>query len=132
MIVVFAVAVSIVVAAGVYLALSRDVFRCVVGLSLLGAAVNLVVFGAGRIGAGQPPILQAGETVLASGTNPLPQALVLTAIVIGFAFTAFSFLLAVRVMKAAGTDDVDALRAAEPAPTDAVEPPLEPAGEDAR
>lgn len=131
MIVVFALTVSLAVAAGVYLALSRDVFRCVVGLSILGGAVNLVVFGAGRIGVGDPPILQAGETVLANATNPLPQALVLTAIVIGFAFTAFSFQLAVRLMQASGTDDVDALRAAEPAPTDPVEPPREPAGEDA-
>jgi multicomponent Na+:H+ antiporter subunit C len=80
-----ACALWITLAAGLYLALSRDVLRCVVGLALLGSAVNLLLLAAGRLGSAQPAVVELGERVLQAAANPLPQALVLTAIVIGFA-----------------------------------------------
>ena len=104
------------VTAGVYLALSRDLLRCVIGVSLIGAAANLVVFGAGRIGTGTPPVIPLGETVLAAAANPLPQALVLTAIVIGFALTCFSLVLVLALTSRTGIANSAALRIAEPPP----------------
>ena len=114
MIWIFAVVMGIGVAAGVYLALSRDLFRMVVGLSVIGAALNLLVFASGRLDSAAPPIVVAGTQILTNAANPLPQALVLTAIVIGFALLCFSLVLVVRLM-----------RAAEPPSGEGVKPPLE-------
>lgn len=109
--------------AGVYLALSRDVFRCVIGLSVLGAAANLVLFVAGRLGSNRPAVIPLGEQVLQGAANPLPQALVLTAIVIGFALVCYAMVLLVGLVRNTGTDDAAELRRAEPRPDDAVKPP---------
>jgi multicomponent Na+:H+ antiporter subunit C len=123
----FAIVVGVGVAAGVYLALSRDVFRMVVGLSVVGAALNLLVFAAGRLDSPAPPIVVAGAQVLADAANPLPQALVLTAIVIGFALLCFSLVLVARLMRAADTDDAHRLRTAEPPHGDGIKPPVDEA-----
>ena len=120
-----AIALGTVIAAGAYLALSRDVFRCLIGLALIGSGINLLVFTAGRLVTHVPAIIGAAEQQLGAAADPLPQALVLTAIVISFALLCFSLVLAVRLISAAGTDDVTQLRAAEPAPTDAYQPPQE-------
>ena len=111
-----ALAVFATVAAGVYLALSRDLLRCVIGVSLVGAAANLVVFVAGRVGSGEPPVIPAGETLLTAAVNPLPQALVLTAIVIGFALTCFSLVLVLALKSRTDVADSELLRVAEPPP----------------
>lgn len=94
-------------AAGTYLLLSRDVLRCVVGLALLGSAVNLLLLGVGRSGSLLPAIVPDGQALLGSSANPVPQALVLTAIVIGFATTGFVIEMALRSRDASGTDHVD-------------------------
>jgi multicomponent Na+:H+ antiporter subunit C len=119
-----ALAVFASLAAGTYLMLSRDLLRCVLGLALLGNGANLALFAAGRLGATAPPVVPLGEAALAGAANPLPQALVLTAIVIGFALLCFSLVLVLRLIQRAGTDDALELRAAEPVATDAVKPPL--------
>ncbi|MCP5159166.1 MAG: NADH-quinone oxidoreductase subunit K [Gammaproteobacteria bacterium] len=122
---ILALAIALTVAAGVYLALSRDLFRCIVGLAVLGSAVNLVVFAAGRFGPIQPPIVSAGAEKLAEhAANPLPQALVLTAIVISFALLCFSLVLGARLRQQSGSDDSNQLRNAEPLPADPVKPPV--------
>ena len=121
-----AFAVWVVLAAGAYLAMSRDVMRCVVGLALIGSAVNLVLLAAGRVSTAQPAVVVAGQTALGKAANSLPQALVLTAIVIGFALVCFAFVLVLQLVRRAGTDDSLELRRAEPPPTDPVKPPLEP------
>ena len=78
--------ISVVVAAAVYLSLSRDLFRVVIGLTLLGAATNLIVFASGRFASTTPPLLASiDDAQTAAASNPLVQALVLTAIVISFA-----------------------------------------------
>lgn len=125
MIGVLALTVASVVAAGVYLMLSRDLFRCIVGLAVLGSAVNLILFAAGRFGPLQPPIVVAGADRLAAATaDPLPQALVLTAIVIGFALLCFALALGARLRAQGASDDTDCLREAEPPSDDTVKPPV--------
>jgi multicomponent Na+:H+ antiporter subunit C len=120
---VLSLAVSLCVVAGVLLLLSRDLFRLVIGLAVLGSAANLIVFMAARPGSLAPPVIEAGlAQVVAGAANPLPQALVLTAIVIGFALLCFALVLAAWLARRPGQDDPDDLRAAEPAATDPVKP----------
>ena len=97
---------------GLYMVLSRHVVRVVLGLSLLTTAVNLVIFQAGRIRSAQPPLIEAGAERLGESADPLPQALVLTAIVIGFALTVILAALALRVWRGGGTLRSDELHAA--------------------
>ncbi|MBK7565278.1 MAG: NADH-quinone oxidoreductase subunit K [Propionivibrio sp.] len=120
-----AIALGLVIAAGTYLALSRNLLRCLIGLAMIGNGVNLLVFAAGRLGSQLPPIIAAGEQQLGAAANPLPQALVLTAIVISFVLLCFSLVLALRLRAAAGSDDLEAMRAAEPSPRSADQPVIE-------
>ena len=111
-------------AAAVYLSLSRDLFRVVIGLTLLSAATNLVVFAAGRFASMTPPLLSSIVDATAAATsNPLVQALVLTAIVISFALLCFSLVLGARLRTAAQTDDTHSLKSVEPPAGDGVKPP---------
>ncbi len=101
-------AIGVLTAAGVYLLLRARSFEVVVGLTLLSYAVNVMIFAAGRLAPGKPPIIRAGlETTLANYADPLPQALVLTAIVISFAMTALLLVIAVRTRAATGSDHID-------------------------
>ena len=95
--------IGFVTACGVYLMLRGRSFSVVLGLTLLGYAVNVFIFAMGRLWSAAPPILGHGEVV----ADPLPQALVLTAIVIGFATTGFVIELALRSRHESGTDHVD-------------------------
>jgi multicomponent Na+:H+ antiporter subunit C len=119
-----AITAGVVVAVGAFLATSRDVFRAVIGLAILGSAANLVLFASGRLDSSLPAVVIAGESGLHDAANPLPQALVLTAIVIGFALICFALALVLRLIQHVGTDDALALRQAEPVASDAVKPPL--------
>lgn len=112
---VFALAFGVMVAVAAYLLMSRNVLRVVLGLLLLGNATNLSIFLAGRLGTRTPPLVAAGETMLAGGANPLPQALILTAIVISFSLVAFTAVLFESAHRRLGTVDTDAMREAEPA-----------------
>ena len=120
-----ALALGMVIAAGTYLAFSRDLLRCLIGLALLGNGINLLLFASGRLTVNAPPVIDSAELTLKAAANPLPQALVLTAIVISFALLCFSLVLAVRLLELAGSDDLVRLRTAEPPHTDAVKPALE-------
>ncbi|MFC0253409.1 sodium:proton antiporter [Massilia consociata] len=112
-----AAAVAVVAGAGLYLATSRDLVSIAVGLALLGSAVNLFVFAAGRLTGAPPPLIPEGATApLAAVANPVPQALVLTAIVIGFAFACFGIALALALAAFDKRADADALEHAEPPP----------------
>ena len=105
-----AIGLGIVTACGVYLLLRGRTFPVVLGLSLLSYGVNLFIFSMGRLGSGAPPIV----TPEAAGyADPLPQALVLTAIVISFGMTGLIMALSVRTWHETGSDHVDG---AEPAP----------------
>lgn len=110
-----AISIGVLVATSVYLMLDRNVLRFLFGLVLLSNAVNLLIFGAGRLTAGAPPLIEPG-TYVPSGVvaNALPQALVLTAIVIGFGLMAFTLALFYRTYMTLGTVNSDEMRVAEP------------------
>jgi len=165
---VLCVVVGLFFAASIYLLLSRQLVRVLLGVSILSNAVNLLIFTSGRLTEAAPPVLstdgsggpqvphtadaiRAAETTLASlpgapalsghpavdyvrvaseatdgavasaAANPLPQALILTAIVIAFAIFAFLLVLTFRAYQILGTDDMNEMREAEPAPKS---PPL--------
>ena len=99
----FAVTLGILTASGVYLLLRARTFPVVMGLILLSYAVNLFLFAMGRLQGGASTVIGRGSQYV----DPLPQALVLTAIVIGFAMTAFVVVLALRGMGELKTDHVD-------------------------
>ncbi|MCU0968530.1 MAG: Na+/H+ antiporter subunit C [Rubrivivax sp.] len=96
--------IGVTTACGIYLLLRGRTFPVVLGLTVLGYAVNVFIFTMGRLWSGVPPILETGARVFA---DPLPQALVLTAIVIGFATTGFVIELALRARHEQGNDHVD-------------------------
>lgn len=100
--------------AATYLLLSRVLIRMLLGLGLLGNAVNLLIFVSGRLTRAVPPIVPDGETAPLLGANPLPQALILTAIVIGFAMFSFLLVLAYRAYQSLDADNTDKMRLAEP------------------
>ena len=111
------------VALGVYLLLSRSVIRMLLGLTILGNGVNLLIFTAGRLTREIAPIVPPGlEQPDGPIANPLPQALILTAIVIGFAMFSFLLVLAFRVYQSLDADNTDTMRVAEP--VDEPHPPL--------
>ncbi|MDW6021063.1 Na+/H+ antiporter subunit C [Mesorhizobium sp. BAC0120] len=101
--------------AGIYLMLSKHIIRVLLGIVLFGNAVNLLIFTAGRVASKTPPIISESAYLPAGATaNPLPQALILTAIVISFSFFAFLLVLAYRAYNDLGTDDTGRMRLAEP------------------
>ena len=100
--IIYAITLGILTSCGVYLLLRARVFPVVLGLTLMSYAVNLFLFAMGRLG-GMPVVL--GKS--AQYGDPVPQALVLTAIAIGFAMTAFVLVLALRGLGALKTDHVD-------------------------
>jgi multicomponent Na+:H+ antiporter subunit C len=103
-----ALASGVLYAAGIYLMLRRRLAQLIIGLGLLSNGTNLLIFVAGGLTRARPPVMAAGAAALEPPyADPVPQALVLTAIVIGFGLTAFSLVLAHRVHATAGTDDVD-------------------------
>lgn len=98
-----AVLVGVLTWAGVYLSMQKRTFALVLGLTLLSYAVNLFLFSMGRLTLGAPAVVKQAGTF----TDPLPQALVLTAIVIAFGMTAFLIVLALLGRKTLGTDKVN-------------------------
>jgi multicomponent Na+:H+ antiporter subunit C len=101
--------------AAIYLLLARSLIRMLLGMVLLGNAVNLVILVAGRLSRLVPPIVLGDNVAPAeAAANPLPQALILTAIVIGFAMFAFLLVLAWRAYRSLDADDTDRMRVAEP------------------
>lgn len=110
-------------AVSVYLLLSKAIIRMLLGMAMLGNGVNLLIFTIGRLTAEVPPIVRAGDYFPLEGSaNPLPQALILTAIVIGFALLSFMLVLGYRAYQELDADDTDNMRIAEP--KDAPRPPL--------
>jgi multicomponent K+:H+ antiporter subunit C len=102
--------IGVVTASAIYLILRGRTWPVVLGLSLLGYAVNVFIFAMGRLWQDAAPILAQGARV----ADPLPQALVLTAIVIGFATTGFVVELALRTRHDTGTDHVDGHEPGQP------------------
>lgn len=110
----FALAFGVLVAVAAYLILSRNVLRIVLGLLVLSNAANLSLFIMGRMESATPPLVPAGEATIAASANPLPQALILTAIVISFSLAAFTIALFEAANRRLGTVDSEEMRVAEP------------------
>ncbi len=110
-----AVVAGVLIASGVYLMMAGHILRFMFGLVLLSNAANLTLFVAGRLTRAEPPLIPDGLNVPATEVaNALPQALVLTAIVIGFGLLAFVLALIYRAYQSLGTLESDEMRVAEP------------------
>lgn len=114
--IILAIVVGGIYAAGIYMMMRRSLVKLIIGLVLLGHASNLLIFSIGRLVRGQPPLIPetGGATMpIMPFADPLPQALILTAIVIGFGAQAFAIVLFKRVYQRVGTDDIDKIRGVE-------------------
>jgi len=98
--------IGVLTATGVYLTLRMRTFPVVLGLTLLAYGVNIYLFAMGRLMVGHPSII---DTTAQNYSDPLPQALVLTAIVIAFGMTAYAIVLALKARSELGNDHVDGL-----------------------
>lgn len=108
---VLAIVVGGLYASGIYLMLRRSLVKLVIGLALLSHAANLLIFTIGRLTRAGAPIVVEGQTHPAMPVaDPLPQALILTAIVISFGVTAFAVVLLQRAYQAVGSDDLDKMK----------------------
>ena len=120
---VFAIAAAAIVACALHMVLSRNLIRILLGLALLSTGVNLMLFVAGGIASRQPPLIREGAKTLGASADPLVQALILTAIVIGFALTVILAAIVLRGWRATRSLDARALNALDqPADPDPVEP----------
>lgn len=105
--IVMALAIGVLASSGVWLVLRPRTFQVIVGLALLSYAVNLFIFSMGRLASGRPPIIRHEGLDPMQYADPVPQALVLTAIVIGFATTALFLVVLLAARGLTGTDHVD-------------------------
>ena len=109
-----ALLVGVMFAGSVYLVLDRNLIRFIFGLVLVGNAINLMIFTVGGLDSGRPPIIPSHATaVQETVANALPQALILTAIVIGFALLSFVFVLFYRAYQDLGTVETESMRIAQ-------------------
>ena len=96
-------------ATAVYMMLRRSLVKLIIGILLLGQATNLLVFVSGGLSRGHSPVIEPGaESLVAPYADPLPQALILTAIVIGFGVSAFALVLVKRAFRITRSEDLDA------------------------
>ncbi len=101
-------------AAGLYLLMRRSIVKLILGLAILGNAANLLIFTAGRLTRARPPLIPVGAThPIEPYADPLPQALILTAIVIGFGVLAFALVLVHRAFQTVGSDDLDNMKSTD-------------------
>lgn len=108
---VFAVLVGALYAAGLYMLLRRCLVKLLLGLVLLGHAANLLIFASAGLNRGRPPLVPPGMTAVGGAyADPLPQALILTAIVISFGVLAFALALVYRAYQEIQVDDLDEMR----------------------
>ena len=103
-----AILAGVLYASGLYLMLRRRLAQLIIGLSLLSNGSNILILSAAGVTRAKPPLISKGVP-LEQFADPVPQALILTAIVIGFGVLAFSLVLAHRVHQSTGSDDIDAI-----------------------
>ena len=107
--VLLAIVAGVLYAAGLYLMLRRRLAQLIIGLSLLSNGSNILILSAAGVTRAKPPLISEGVP-LEQFADPVPQSLILTAIVIGFGVLAFALVLAHRVQQSAGSDDIDAIK----------------------
>src|SRR5690554_741429 len=104
------VVIGILYGTGIYLMLRRSMVKLLIGLLLLGNGVNLLIFLLGDLTKGAPPVIPADSNLLTEiYADPIPQSLILTAIVISFGLQSFAIILLKRVHMATGSDNLDDL-----------------------
>ena len=112
--VLIAFVIGVLFASGLFMMMRRSIVKLIIGLALLGHAVNLLIFAVGRIARATPPVIAPGSTTPNEFVaDPLPQALALTAIVIGFGVQAFAMVIVKRTYQITGTDDLKEVRLTE-------------------
>jgi multicomponent Na+:H+ antiporter subunit C len=104
-----AITAGVLYATGVYLMLRRRLAQLIIGLSLLSNGSNILILAAAGVTRGKPPLITETSTTAAQFADPVPQSLILTAIVIGFGVLAFALVLAHRVHQSARSDDIDTI-----------------------
>lgn len=108
---IISIVIGVMYASGIYLLLRRSIVKLILGIIFLGNATNLVIFVSGGLTKASPAFIEAGQEVASQDiADPLPQALILTAIVIGFGVTAFALALMYRFYKISGTEDIDEVK----------------------
>lgn len=96
-------------ASGVYLMLRRRLAQVIIGLSLLSNGSNVLILAAAGVLRSRPPLIAEAGVSANQFADPVPQSLILTAIVIGFGVLAFTLVLAHRVQRSTGSDDIDTI-----------------------
>ena len=114
MIIVMAIVIGVLYALGFYMILRRSMTKLIIGLIFLGHGANLLIFTVGRLTKGVPAFIpQGSDTVGLQIAEPIPQALILTAIVIGFGLQAFALVLFKKAFQATGSDDINILKSTD-------------------
>jgi multicomponent Na+:H+ antiporter subunit C len=109
-----AIVVGVLYGTGLYMMMRRNIIKWIIGLALLSHAANVLIFMLGGLTRGRPPVISPGEVALQQPyADPLPQALILTAIVIGFGVQAYALILIKRIYQTVGTDDLDKMKATD-------------------
>lgn len=112
--IILAIVVGLLFASGIYLMMRRSFVKLIIGLTMLGNGTNLLIFLLGRLVKGSPAFIGSMETMLKEAySDPIPQALILTAIVIGFGLQSFAIVLVRRVYKVVKTDDLDTINSTD-------------------
>jgi multicomponent Na+:H+ antiporter subunit C len=102
-----AIVAGVLYATGLYLMLRRRLAQLIIGLALLSNGSNILILSAAGVTRARPPLISEVQQTAAQFADPVPQSLILTAIVIGFGVLAFALVLAHRVHASAGSDDID-------------------------
>ena len=111
---ILAIIVGLLYAAGLYLMMRRSLVKLIIGLIMIGNGANLLIFLLGRLVKGAPPVIPGTEKVLQTAfADPVPQALILTAIVISFGLQSFAIILIRRAYKVVKTDDLDEMNSTD-------------------
>lgn len=109
--IVLAIVIGALYAVSVYLLLRRSIVKLILGIVFLSNATNLLLFTAGDLSFGNPAFIEEGSKIPpADISDPLPQALILTAIVIGFGLIAFTLVLTYKYYNTTGTEDLDEVK----------------------
>jgi multicomponent Na+:H+ antiporter subunit C len=112
--VLLAITAGVLFGGGLFMMLRRSLVRVLIGLLMISNAVNLIIFTAGRLVPARPPLISAGESALQPPyADPVPQALILTAIVISFGVTAFAIVLMQQTYRSLGNADMNEMRSTD-------------------
>lgn len=108
--IILSIVVGVLYTTGVYMLLRRSIVKLIIGIILLSNATNLLIFVSAGLTKGKPAFVEETTILTENFSDPLPQALILTAIVIGFGIVAYTLALKYKFFEVTGTDDLDELK----------------------